>query len=251
MLTLFLLFLAGCLGGVINSLAGGGSFIIFPALLTAGLPPVAANATNTFACMPGYLAGAWAFRDDLAKHRDALPRTVLISVIGGALGAAILLAIPPSLFETSIPWLLLVATGLFVTGKRLSAALMAKEFNASGVQIGFAALLLLVSIYGGFFNAGLGIVTLAYLAVAGYDDINTMNGMKLLISTAISVSAIILFAIKGEIAWIAGTAALLGTITGGYLAAHISRGVPQVWVRGIVLVIAIATTIYFFWEVYS
>lgn len=248
------LLLAGVLGGVLNSVAGGGSFVTFPALLLVGVPPLAANATNTFASCSGYLSGAYAFRHELIAHRRELPRYVVTSLIGGIIGAWLLLRTPEEVFRTAIPWLLLFATMLFVFGGRLNAALKKlahRHRHAS--RIGGAALLLLllaICVYGGFFNAGLGIVILSYLALAGHRDINAMNGIKLLVSSSVSLIAIVLFIADGLIAWYAGSVVLAGTLLGGYGAAFASRRMPQHYVRGFVIVMASLITLYFFYVTY-
>ncbi|WP_426415285.1 sulfite exporter TauE/SafE family protein [Aestuariirhabdus sp. LZHN29] len=253
-LELLFLFVAGFFGGVINSIAGGGSFITFPALLFVGVPPISANATNTFSSCAGYLSGAYAFRKDLVAHRAELPRTVLVSLVGGILGAWLLLQTPESVFLEAVPWLLLFATVLFIFGGRLNSALKglaSHHKHASAVGGGVLLLLLLgVCVYGGFFNAGLGIITLSYLALAGHTNINTMNGLKLLVSSAVSLIAIALFIYDGAIAWYEGTIVLLGTLAGGYVAAHISRKLPQAAVRAFVIFASCGITAYFFFDVY-
>ncbi|MCP3869986.1 MAG: sulfite exporter TauE/SafE family protein [Gammaproteobacteria bacterium] len=252
---LLLLFGAGLAGGVLNSIAGGGSFITFPALLLVGVPPVSANATNTFASCAGYLSGAYAFRNDLYLQKGELIKLMVISLIGGVLGAYLLLQTTESLFRETIPWLLLFATLLFVFGGRLNSALKqlaVRHRHASSLGgILLWVILLLVCIYGGFFNAGLGIVILSYLALAGYSDINTMNGLKLLISSSVSVMAIMLFTFEGAIAWYEGSAVLLGTLAGGYAAAHIARRLPQEYVRMFVILASSCITVYFFFDIYS
>jgi uncharacterized membrane protein YfcA len=249
------LFGAGFLGGVINSLAGGGSFITFPALLVVGVPPVSANATNTFALCAGYLSGTYAFRDDLYAHKKALIALVLVSLVGGSLGAWLLLQTPESLFREAIPWLLLFATVLFVFGNKLNY--LSKQISSHHkytALIGHSLLFLMllgVSAYGGFFNAGLGIIVLSYLALAGHHNINTMNGMKLLISSAVSIIAIVLFIYNGVIAWYEGTVVLIGTLLGGYMAAYVSKQLPQQSVRFFVILASGGMTTYFFFETYA
>ena len=250
-----LLFVAGLIGGVVNAVAGGGSFITFPALLMVGVPPISANATNTFASCSGYLSGAYAFRQELARHRDRLARFIIISLIGGIAGAWLLLQTPENLFREAIPWLLLFAMLLFIFGNRLNQTLASigrKHRHASTVGAFLLGLLLLaVSTYGGFFNAGLGIVILSYLALAGYRDINLMNGLKLLVSSVVSLVAIALFIADGAIAWFAGSVVLVGTLLGGYGAARVSRRVPQAWIRTFVIVTGVGMTIYFFTATYT
>lgn len=248
---LFLL-LAGFLGGFVNSVAGGGSFITFPALLFVGVPPVSANATNTFASCSGYLSGAYAFRHDLHAHSRELPRFLVLSLLGGIGGAWLLLQTPESLFRDVIPWLLLFATLLFIFGARINALFqqlgsMHRHASLAG-RVLLMLILLGIAVYGGFFNAGLGIIILSYLALAGHTDINAMNGLKLLISSAVSLIAIMLFIYDGVIAWYQGTLVLLGTLIGGYVAARVSRQLPQAWVRGFVIAAGIGITAWFFFE---
>lgn len=243
------------MGGVLNSIAGGGSFITFPALMFVGIPPVAANATNTFASCAGYLSGVWAFWEDVQQYRRDLLRIILLSMLGGILGAWLLLQIPETTFYEAIPWLLLFATILFIYGADLNKQLsvLATRYKHSS-KVGHVLLLLFlvfVCLYGGFFNAGMGIILLSYLALAGYKDINDMNGIKLVMSSSISVVAIALFVYHGKIVWAEGVSVLLGTVTGGYLAAHYSRKLPQQHVRSAVVLASIAITVYFFYEVYS
>ncbi|AKH19357.1 sulfite exporter TauE/SafE family protein [Sedimenticola thiotaurini] len=249
------LFLAGFFGGVLNSIAGGGSFITFPALLFVGVPPISANATNTFSSCSGYISGAYAFRRELMAHRTELPRFVLVSLVGGVGGAWLLLQTPETLFQEAIPWLLLFATLLFILGGRINLVLRglaSMHRHASSVgQLLLLIFLLGVCVYGGFFNAGLGIITLSYLALAGYADINAMNGIKLLVSTVVSLIAIALFVFDGVIAWYEGTLVLLGTLTGGYVAAHAARRLPQTRVRQFVIVVSVAVTGYFFYHTYG
>ncbi len=249
-----ILFLAGFLGGILNSIAGGGSFITFPALMFVGIPPIIANATNTFASCAGYLSGAYAFRKDIANDKQKLPLIVVLSFVGGSAGAWLLLQTPEQVFLQTIPWLLLFASLLFVFGGKLNHYLkkmahIHKHASALGVHL-LSALLLLVCLYGGFFNAGLGIISLSYLALAGYQNINVMNGIKLLISSCVAMVAIGLFIIEGAIDWYSGIIVLSGSLIGGFFAAKISRSLPQVWIRNIVIVISFSITGYYFYDVY-
>jgi len=255
MVEMLFLFVAGFLGGVVNAIAGGGSFITFPALLFVGVPPISANATNTFASCSGYISGTYAFRKDLRAHRAELPRFVLLSLLGGIAGAWLLLQTPEALFREAIPWLLLFATLLFIFGGQINRSLKrlasAHRHASSLGKLLLLLFLLGVCTYGGFFNAGLGIVILSYLALAGHTDINSMNGIKLLVSSFVSLVAIALFIVDGVIAWYAGTIVLLGTLAGGYVAAHLARRLPQRYVRAVVIVASVAITGYFFFDIYG
>jgi len=251
---LLFLFGAGFFGGILNSIAGGGSFLTFPALIFVGVSPISANATNTFASCAGYMSGAYALRKNLSAHKKKLPQIVFISLIGGAFGAWLLLHTPKSLFQEAIPWLLLFATVMFIFGNKLNSAL--RRLASHHQHISFIGVLLLsfmllgVSIYGGFFNAGLGIIILSYLALAGYTNINTMNAIKLLISSIVSLIAIILFIYDDLIVWNEGVIVMLGSLAGGYFAAKISPQLSQKYIRAFVIIASSCITLNFFMDIY-
>ncbi len=252
---LVFLFLAGFFGGALNSIAGGGSFITFPALIFIGIPPIMANATNTFASCAGYMSGTYAFRKEIADHKDELLLIIIISLIGGVSGAWLLLKTPEALFQEAIPWLLLFASVLFIFGGQINAVFKKMvSYHRHASSIGGVLLLIIllgVSTYGGFFNAGLGIITLSYLSLAGYTNINAMIGLKLVVSTTVSLIAIALFIYNGVIAWYEGSIVLCGTLIGGYVAAQVSRQLPKKHVRRFVIVASVAITLYFFFDIYA
>ena len=247
---MLLLVAAGLIGGIINSIAGGGSFITFPALLLVGVPPIAANASNTFAACAGYISGTWALRSEITTPRPRLIALSLLSAVGGGAGAYLLTLTDDKSFESAIPWLLLFATLVFAFGAQLNRAL--QHWSQKNTKLGLAHLFLMqllfigVSVYGGFFNAGLGIIILSYLSLAGQTQINEMNGLKLLFSTTISLCAILLFLINDLIAWRETLAVLVGTLVGGYLAGHLSKRLPQQRVRQAILIASSGITAYFF-----
>ena len=249
-----LLLAAGFLGGMLNSVAGGGSLITFPALLFVGVSPISANATNTFASCAGYLSGTYAFRDELYKCRSELPRLILISLFGGVLGAWLLLRTPESLFREAIPWLLLFATVLFVFGDNINTFLKKAASRSHRISFFWHILLLMILLgtctYGGFFNAGLGIILLSFFSLAGYTNINVMNGMKLVTSTTVSLIAIVLFIYNDLIAWYEGIVVLVGTLLGGYVAAYVSKQISQQYVRAFIILISCGITVYFFVDIY-
>lgn len=169
-----------------------------------------------------------------------MPKLIILSLIGGVIGAWLLLQTPEVLFQEAIPWLLLAATALFISGGNINASLKrlsTRHQHASAFGALLLGLILAgVCIYGGFFNAGLGIISLSYLVLAGYTNINAMNGMKLLISFVVSLVAITLFIYDGVIAWQEGIIVLVGSLAGGYVAAHISKRLSQQYVRAFVIV---------------
>lgn len=250
-----LLFGAGLIAGAINSLAGGGSFIAFPALLLAGVPPVLANATNTFAALPGYVAGAIGYWRDIKQHRSRLLAYAFAALIGGLAGAELLLHLDDEAFSAAVPWLMLVAVLLFIFGQNINQWAAARTAQMSGADragaIALWLLLVLICLYGGFFNAGLGIVLLAFFALAGLTDIHAMNGLKLMVSSIVAAIAVVRFALGGAIAWYEGGLVFAGTLIGGYLAARIAHFVPRTGLRWAIIIYGAALTAVFFWQAYG
>ncbi|WIY53834.1 sulfite exporter TauE/SafE family protein [Devosia sp. YIM 151766] len=253
-MTEILLLLAGLVGGALNSLAGGGSFIVFPALLFAGVPPVLANASNTYAALPGYVSGAAGYWKSFAAYKNRLIAYGIVSVLFGYAGAELLLVVSDELFSKSVPWLMAFAVALFVFGNQINAALRARGGERRGMKaLGSALLLVLlaaVCVYGGFFNAGLGILLLAFLAMAGMTDIHAMNGLKLYVSSIVALVAVVRFALSGSIDWYHGSIALAGVTIGGYVAARLAHHIPTLWIRIGVIVYGVGMTGYFFWDAY-
>ncbi len=249
-----LLLVAGLLGGAVNSLAGGGSFIVFPALLFSGVPPVLANASNTYAALPGYVSGAVGYWKSMAPHKDKLVLYGIIAALFGYAGAELLLVVSDEQFSKVVPWLMAFAVALFVFGNRINAALKARSGQGRGMKAAGTALLLAllaaVCVYGGFFNAGLGILLLAFLAMAGMTDIHAMNGLKLYVSSIVALVAVVRFAFSGSIDWYHGSIALVGVTIGGYVAARLAQYIPTKWIRIGVIVYGIGMTGYFFWTAY-
>lgn len=251
---ILILFAAGLLAGALNSLAGGGSFVIFPALLFVGVPPIMANATNTYACLPGYGSGAIGFWQDILRHKDKLLVYSIVALAAGFLGAEALLRVSDAQFEGLIPWLMLFAVVAFTFGGQFNQWMANRRTTSkNGARTGAivtTVFLALICFYGGFFNAGLGIILLAYLVLAGYQDLNAMNGLKLLISFLVSITAVVRFSMSGSIEWQAGTIALIGATIGGFAAAKLSYLLPASLIRNFVVVYGFGLTVYFFYTTY-
>lgn len=254
-MTEILLFIAGLLGGAVNSLAGGGSFIVFPALLFAGVPPVLANASNTYAALPGYASGAFGYWKAMAAYKDRLIVYGLVAAVFGYAGAELLLVVSDEQFVLVVPWLMAFAVTLFIFGNQINALVKSRGSSRRSMQVLGAVLLLgvlaAVCLYGGFFNAGLGILLLAFLALAGMTDIHAMNGLKLYVSTIVALVAVLRFAFNGRIDWYHGSIALVGVTIGGYVAARLAQYIPKNWIRIGVIVYGIGMTGYFFWQAYG
>jgi uncharacterized membrane protein YfcA len=243
-----LLFVAAAVGGAINSVAGGGSFVAFPALLFAGVPPVAANATNTIALWPGSIASAIAYRRELGDVRRELVPLGAASFVGGAAGSVLLLRTSDHTFVLLIPWLLLFATLLFSVGGALTRKVGRGAPASLGVAIGAQ---LFIGVYGGYFGGGIGIMMLAVLSLLGMTDIHRMNSLKAVLGTLVNGVAVVAFVIAGAVAWAPGGVMIVGGIGGGYAGAAIARRVPPSTVRKLVLAVAWTMTGYFFLRTYA
>ncbi len=243
------LFLAAAAAGAINSVAGGGSFISFPTLLLAGVPPIMANATNTTALWPGSLASIGAYRRELAVQRQGIVLFSAISLLGGLLGALLLLNIRERTFEQLIPYLLLGATLVFIFSPRIAALTRragAQHREGRLRRAGVLGIYFLVAIYGGFFGAGLGILTLAVLSLLGLENIHEMNALKVLQASLVNGIAVLTFIVAGAINWPIALLMTAGAILGGYGGAAIARRISPRWVRYAVIVVSVTLTAYFF-----
>ncbi|MDQ3856744.1 MAG: sulfite exporter TauE/SafE family protein [Chloroflexota bacterium] len=249
-----LLLAAAVLGGTLNSVAGGGSFITFPSLVFTGVPPVNANATSTVALWPGSVASVAAYREELASQRGGLVLMVAVSSAGGVLGAVLLLLTPQATFTTLVPYLLLLATLLFAFGSRVTVWLRTRRGRASGdPSLGLPAVTLLqfaVALYGGYFGGGIGIVMLALFALLGMSNLNTMNALKTLLASCINGVAVLTFVVAQAVYWPGALVMIAGTVLGGYGGAYYARRVNQQLIRWLVIVVGLSMTAYFFYDAY-
>jgi uncharacterized membrane protein YfcA len=245
-----LIFGASLLAGALNGVAGGGSFILFPALLFVGIPPIPANATNTFALLPGTLASAGAYHQEFSQSRRDLVQLCSIGIVGGLLGAILLLKTPPKTFMVVLPYLLLLATALFAFSPQLTRWLTAQQERFGQLQHFTRWLIpviqLVISMYGGFFGGGMGILFLATFALMGIGTIHRMNAFKTFLTSCINAVAVIPFAISGVIWWREAIITALGAALGGFLSAHYAQKIAPAVVRRFVIVVGTMLTVYFF-----
>jgi uncharacterized membrane protein YfcA len=246
-----LLFTAAVVGGALNAVAGGGSFISFPSLLFSGVPPVPANATNTVALWTGLVFSGGAFRHHLNVPRRVVLSLLGVSLAGGVVGAILLLRTPAHTFMRVLPWLMLSATLLFIFGRRILRANVASaSHEASTRAILLASFFqLLVAIYGGYFGGGMGIVILAMLTAFGMADIHAMNALKTVLSSATNGIAIV-FIVSHAVYWPQALVMIVGAALGGYFGARYSLRFPQNYVRWFVITIGTVMTTYFFVRAY-
>lgn len=251
-LDVLLVLAAGFAAGGMNALAGGGTFFSFPALLAIGLPPVTANATNAVALWPASLAGAWAARPSLRGLHGYLLPLLLVGLIGGAAGGILLLLSGDDLFSNLIPWLLLIATLLFAASPWLSRWLAKRRRETDQVRHSVPALLghSLVSIYGGYFGAGMGILQLAAFSIEGH-ALHRANALKNLFSAMIYTVASLTFIIAGRVSWSELLVLLAGATLGGYAGGALGERLPPKLLRALVLLVGGSMTLYYFWKVYA
>ncbi len=235
---LALLALAAAGAGAINALAGGGSILTFPALLAAGVPPVAANVTNTVALLPGYVGGVWAQRRDLDGQDRRLAVLLPVGAIGGLLGGFLLLRTSDEAFAAVVPALLIGASVLLALQDRLRGWL-GRRTGAVGLAWA-APPALLAAVYGGYFGAGLSVIFLAVLGLALADTLARLNALKQALSLAVNIAAAALFVGSGEVHWPAALAMAGGALLGGAAGGKLARVVRPGVLRALVVAMGVA-----------
>lgn len=234
-----ILTLAAFLAGILNTVAGGGTFLTFPALVYVGVPAVAANATSAVAVFPGYLGGAAGLREELAKFdRRKLWRIICLTALGGLLGSLFFLISSNHAFSVAIPFLLAFSTLAFAYEDKIQTLIKSSRSKREGGSI----TILLVSVYGGYFNGGLGIVLLALFSLWGMRDLNAMNGLKNGLSLVLSAISVGTFAWAGLIVWPLALFMMVAATLGGYAGAPIARAMPRSLVRAVVISMGVLMT---------
>jgi uncharacterized protein len=234
---------AAFIAGVMNSVAGGGSFVSFPALIFAGVPPISANATNNGAMWVGTIGSARGYKEEIREHRSLLLPVVVVSIAGSLIGAILLLHTPSRVFERLIPWLLLFATVVFVLSPWLAQSRTPGKPRHAPWQI---ALQFFVAIYGGYFGAGMGIVMLAVLAFSGLPNLNAQNAVKNVLTMTINGVALVPFLIARIIDWRFAIPMAVIALLGGYFGARFFRRMPPAVSRAVVIAIGATMTVVFF-----
>ena len=237
-----LLAIAAFSAGVLNTVAGGGTFLTFPALVYTGVPVVAANATSAVAVFPGYLGGAAGFRNEIAAYdRRRLIKIIVATAVGGLIGSLLLLVSSNQAFSFVVPFLLMAATFAFAFGEKIQVWAQRRRV---GKPEGWLSTVI-VSIYGGYFNGGLGIVLLALFSAWGMRDLNVMNGLKNALSFILSAVSVITFAVAGLVAWPQAILMMVAATIGGYAGAPLARMLPRQVVRGIVIIVGVVMSAIF------
>ena len=241
--------------GAINSVAGGGTLLTFPALIAAlggsAEAVVLANATSTVALFPGSLAGMAGYRRELSAARSWIKLLLLPSLLGGLAGSLLLMRLPAESFKALVPWLLLTAAILFWLQPRIARRIGAGTGDNADRPRHVAVVTvfqLLVAIYGGYFGAGIGILMLTALGLMGLHDIHQMNGLKTLFASAINGVAVVVFISSGKVAWPFAIAMALAAIAGGYFGAHVARRLNRNFVRHVVVLIGLSLAGYYLYQ---
>lgn len=251
---LLVIVLIAAVGSAMNSIAGGGTLLTFPALVALGIPGIVANATSTVALVPGAVGAFYGYRDALDGARAWAIRIAIPSVLGGLAGAGLLLITPADRFDVIVPWLVLGATALFIIQRPVMRLLRsyrpAPAYSESGdpdiltTPVSLLAFQFLIGVYGGYFGAGMGILMLAALGFMGFTNIHRMNGLKALGGTCANLMAAATFALSHLVNWPIAVAMAVGAIVGGYGGSRLAQKVPQEWVRRTIIVIGLASGVW-------
>lgn len=246
------MFFGAAIAGTLNAVAGGGSFVSFPVLLFTGVPPVPANATNTVALWPGLAASTVAYLKRLSAPPRLLIPLLVTSVAGGWAGAVLLLKTPQHTFMHLVPWLLLGGTLLFAFGNQIRAVAGRTAAVDDLRQVTWQAIVvtsileLLLGVYGGYFGAGIGFVTLGMLAALGMRDIVAMGAIRTLLAAAINAAAVITFILAGAVLWPQCVVMIAGALSGGWFGAHYAQRADPRKMRLVVIGVGLVMSAYFF-----
>jgi uncharacterized membrane protein YfcA len=250
---LLLALAAAVVAGAINSIAGGGTLVSFPAIVALGIPPLVANATNAVALWPGAFGSLWAYRAEVSGARSWAARFAMPSILGGAAGALLLLWTPSERFEEVVPFLVLGATVLFMAqgpiARRLRRGTGTRQFDVPGNALPPPPLIYLlyqfgVGVYGGYFGAGIGILMLAVLGAMGLANIHRMNGLKNWGALCINAVAALIFSASGVVHWPFAIVMAVGGLIGGYSGAWVAQRVAQTWVRRAISAIGLSAFVW-------
>jgi len=246
------LVIASFLAGALNAMAGGGSFLSFPALL--GVLPIQANATNTVALWPGQFTSIAAYWTDLKANLSLVLPVCSAALVGGVSGAIVLLRTGQATFMALVPWLLLLAAGLFAVSGPVSRRLRRARVSSPEKKPNLAPLwigLVVVCFYIGYFGAGAGFLVMSVLAVFGIQHINQVNALKVVATTTANGIAVLTFIVEKQILWKYCLLMMIAAAVGGYLGAHYSRRMDPRFMRTLVVMIGLGMAAYFFWKQYA
>lgn len=246
------LVVAAFIGGVLNAVAGGGSFLVFPAMMGMGMQPVQANATNTVALWPGQLTSIAAYWQDIARNQRLAVLMGIAGFVGGTVGAIVLLNTPQKTFLHLVPWLLLVAALIFAASGPVTRWLERRKQRAATTaeprMWPVCVATVVVCFYIGYFGAGAGFLIITLLSLFGFQDLNEINALKVVATTAANGIAFLIFIFDGQVLWRYCLVAMVTCAIGGYTSASLARRVPQPVLRGTVVFIGLSMAAWFFWK---
>ena len=239
-MNLLLLAGAGVLAGAVNGVVGSGTLLTYPVLLAAGLPPVVANGTNSVGLAPGSAMAAWLYRDELAGRRALVRVLASAAAVGAIIGAALVLALPASVFERVVPWLIVLACVLVVAQPRIGGALTARGLDpATFPRRALVPVVLVVGVYAGYFGAAQGILLMAVLATLYDVSLQRSNAVKNVLQGAANAAAAIVFIVAGVVSWPAALALGAGSLVGGSVGAPLARRLPDAVLRGVIVAVGL------------
>jgi uncharacterized membrane protein YfcA len=234
------------LAGAINSIAGGGSLILFPTLVALGLPTVDANVTNSVAQWPGYIGGIVGFRSEYAGQRGRIVRFGAVAVLGGAAGSVLLLTTPSSAFDVVVPILVLLASLLLAVQPLVTSRLRRAEDDAGGRDPGWLYVaLFLATVYGGYFGGALGVILVGVLGLALH-RLKLANALKSALSAITATVTVVVFGLFGPVHWLVVAVAAPASLLGGFLGARVATRIPPTPLRALIVIFGVAVSIYLF-----
>ncbi len=250
-LDLVLISLAAVAGGLVNALAGGGTLITFPMLTAVGIPPVAANVTNTVALCPGYLGATFAQMKDLRRQGRRLSLLLPAGVLGGIAGGVLLLHTSDSMFRKLIPYMILLAVVLLAFQDRLRKWITGRIGSEGHRHLNEAwaiAPVMPAALYGGYFGAGVSVMVLAVVGLVLEDSLTRLNALKQTISFSINIAAAVFFLFSGQVVWIAALVMMAGSLVGGALGGRLAGRIKPVVLRNIVITLGFAVAAFYFMQ---
>jgi uncharacterized membrane protein YfcA len=254
----FILLGAGLLAGALNAVAGGGSFISFPALVYCGIPPISANASNALATWPGLVGASWGYRHRLRPYLRLILVLSTVSIMGGAVGGVLIVFTPSRIFAKIVPFLLLLGTLLLLIRFRRRSAKRDSLVPVDELDGKVPTSLLdprslsqfAVALYGGYFVGGAGLMQMAVLSMFGIEDVQIINGLKNVFGVLMSGAALVALIAGGKIAWLPACALTVGSTLGGVVGGRMAQRLNQTLLQGVIVVFGVGITAYFFYKYY-
>ena len=238
------LLVAGLFAGAVNAVAGGGSLLVFPALLAVGFPPLAANVTNSVAQWPGYLGTVAGHRRELRGQRRRILLTSAVAVAGSALGAVLLLLLPAEVFNAVVPALVLLASAAMALQPWLRRRIGTPELGSPDRLLALLPAVFLGSVYGGYFGGALGVILIVTLSLFAHDRLVRLNGLKGMLSLVIASVTVVIFAVGAPVDWLAVAMLAPTTLIGGFLGANVARRLPEPALRWAVVLLGVGVGVW-------